>query len=77
MNEEKEPFLKDNPDITSNAMEYRGRFIAKYFNRLGAVKQLSYLNRDFFYVVCEKMKEKILSITKISQLYDESLYNDF
>ncbi len=70
-------FLKDNPDITSNAMEYRGRFIAKYFNRLGAVKQLSYLNRDFFYVVCEKMKEKILSITKISQLYDESLYNDF
>ena len=69
-------FLKDNPTITANAFEYRGRFISKYFNRLGAVKQLTYLNRDFFYGICAKMKDKIIYITKLEQLSDESLYND-
>ncbi len=69
-------FLKDNPEVTENAFEHRGRFIAKYFNRLGAVKQLTYLKRDFFYSICNKMKDKILSVTKREQLNDESLYND-
>ena len=70
-------FLKDNPKITNNAFEYRGQFITKYFNRLGAVKQLAYLKRDYFYKTCEKLKDKILSVTTRSQLTDETLYNDF
>lgn len=70
-------FLKDNPDITDTAFEQRGIFISKYFNRLGAVKQLTYLKRDFFYNICNKMKDKIISVTKREQLSDESLYNDF
>ncbi|MBR4650948.1 MAG: hypothetical protein IKO82_04260 [Prevotella sp.] len=69
-------FLKDNPEVMTNAFEYRGRFISKYFNRLGAVKQLAYLKRDFFYDVCAEMKDKIMSITKLEQISDESLYND-
>ena len=69
-------FLKDNPIITANAFEYRGRFISKYFNRLGAVKQLTYLDRDFFYGICSKMKDKIIYVTKLEQVSDESLYND-
>ena len=69
-------FLKDNPEITSNAFEYRGRFISKYFNRLGAVKQLAYLNSEFFYEVCYAMQDKIMSVTKLEQLGDETLYND-
>lgn len=69
-------FLKDNPEITATAFEYRGRFISKYFNRLGAVKQLAYMKRKFFYDVCATMKEKIICITKLEQLSDESLYND-
>ena len=69
-------FLKDNPEITDNAFEYRGRFISKYFNRLGAVKQLAYMKRDFFYEICTAMKDKIMSVTKFKQLSDESLYND-
>lgn len=69
-------FLKDNPTITNNAFEIRGRYIAKYFNRLGAVKQLAYLKRDFFYNTCESMKDKILQVTKLEQLNDEQLFND-
>ncbi len=69
-------FLKDNPEITTTAFEYRGRFISKYFNRLGAVKQLAYMKRDFFYEVCTSMKEKIISVTKLENLSDERLYND-
>ncbi len=70
-------FLMDNPNITNNALEYRGQFITKYFNRIGAVKQLAFLKRDYFYSTCEHMKDKILSVTSRYQLKDESLYNDF
>lgn len=69
-------FLKDNPEITDNAFEYRGQFITKYFNRLGAVKQLAYLRRDFFYTTCERLKDKIMSVVKREQLLNESLYSD-
>ncbi len=69
-------FLKDNPDITTNAFETRGQFISKYFNRLGAVKQLAYLKRDYFYRTCSYLKDKILAVTKREQLTDESLYSD-
>lgn len=69
-------FLKDNPEVINTAFEIRGRFISKYFNRLGAVKQLAYMKRDFFYEICTTMKDKIISVTKLEQLSDESLYND-
>ena len=69
-------FLKDNPIVTKNAFEFRGQFLLKYFNRIGAVKQLAYLKRDYFYNTCDRLKEKILIVTKREQLTDESLYND-
>ena len=70
-------FLKENPTVTAESFENRGRFIVKYFNRLGAVKQLAYLERDYFKTKCESMKEKILSISTRHQVVnDESLYND-
>lgn len=70
-------YIYDNPQITSNAFENRGRFIAKYFNRLGAVRQLAYMNRNYFYDICDKMKDKILSVITRDHLNDESLYSDF
>lgn len=69
-------FLKDNPEITNNSLENRGNFLLKYFNRIGAVKQLAYLNHTYFYQTCEKIKDKILKVTKREQLTDESLYTD-
>ena len=61
-------FLKENPDITNKAFEYRGLFIAKYFNRLGGSKQLSSLPRDFFKNELDKIKDTILSITSKEQV---------
>ena len=69
-------FLKENPSILSNYFEIRVRFISKYFNRLGAVKQLAYLNKDFFYQICTDLKDKIINVTRLEQIGDESLYND-
>ena len=61
-------FLKENPEITDKAFEYRGLFIAKYFNRLGGSKQLSSLPREFFRKELEKNKDTILSITSKDQV---------
>ncbi|MBR5898529.1 MAG: hypothetical protein IKZ14_03565 [Muribaculaceae bacterium] len=61
-------FLKENPEITDKAFEYRGLFIAKYFNRLGGSKQLSSLPRDFFKKELDKIKDTILSITSKAQV---------
>ena len=61
-------FLKENPEITDKAFEYRGLFIAKYFNRLGGSKQLSSLPREFFKMELEKIKDIILSITSKEQV---------
>lgn len=55
-------FLKENQDITNKAFEHRGFFIAKYFNRLGGTKQISFLPREFFKKELESIKGTILSI---------------
>lgn len=41
-------YLKVNEPFI-NSFEKVGRGLSSYFNKLGAVKQLTYLNRDFFY----------------------------
>ncbi len=70
-------FLLDNPDITNDFFEPRGNYIAKYFNRLGAVKQLASLDREYFYNKCKSMKDKILSVTTRDQVINnEELFND-
>ena len=61
-------FLRDNIDIFKGQLEYRGRFIARYFNRLGAVKQLASLDREFFRTECERIKDTLLKINSRSDL---------
>ena len=55
-------FLEENQDIMEVAFEYRGFFIAKYFNRLGGAKQISFLPREFFKKELESIKGTILAI---------------
>ena len=54
-------FLRDNPDL-QGSMELTGRFITNYFNRLGATKQLGYLDRRFFYDELTRLKPEILKL---------------
>ena len=55
-------YLYLHPEVTELAFGYRARFIAKYFNMLGATKQLSSLPKSFFVDELEKLTPVILSI---------------
>ena len=69
-------FLKDHPDIMERGFEYKGQYISKFFNRLGATKQLAYMDRDFFYEKLERIKNNILLVSSREKINDESLYID-
>ena len=55
-------FLMDNEDVSSEHFRQRSRWISQYFNKMGAVKQLRSLGRDFFYSELERLKDVSLSI---------------
>jgi hypothetical protein len=52
-------YLREHEEMTDN-FELVGRAISSYFNRLGAVKQLSCLDRTFFYDEMKKAHKDIL-----------------
>ena len=49
-------------DVASEHFRQRSRWISQYFNKIGAVKQLRSLNRDFFYSELTKLKDVLLII---------------
>lgn len=55
-------FLMDNDDVANEHFRQRSRWISQYFNKVGAVKQLRSLNREFFYSELTKLKDVLLSI---------------
>lgn len=55
-------FIKDNRELLDHSFENRGRYIASHINRLGAVRNLSYLPKEFFYNECERIKDNIFLI---------------
>lgn len=57
-------FLMENPDLSESYTRWRIRYIMKYFNQLGAVKVLSYLDRNFFKSELKKIKGTLLSRAK-------------
>lgn len=61
-------FIKDNDSLFSDSFEMRGRFLAQYINRLGAVRNLSYLPRDYFYKECDRIRDKIALIENQADL---------
>ena len=55
-------FLMDNDDVSNEHFRQRTRAISQYFNKLGAVKQLASLDRDYFYNELTRLKNGILKI---------------
>lgn len=55
-------FIYQHPEIIDNYVDTRGLFISKYFNMLGATKQLSSLPKQFFLDEMEKLYPVIMSI---------------
>lgn len=61
-------FLKDNPKVYQENFRGRSIYISKYFNRLGGVRSLVYLDRDFFRKELEKKKDILLSISSTEEV---------
>jgi hypothetical protein len=61
-------FLVENPDISNVHFSSRCIYIIQYFNRLGAVKQLAYLDREFFKEELMKKKEILRTVTSKAQV---------
>lgn len=55
-------FFLEHPELIETSVETRGLFISKYFNMLGATKQLSSLPKQFFYDEMKKLHPIIMSI---------------
>lgn len=61
-------FLVENPDVSGVHFNSRCIYIAQYFNRLGAVKQLAYMDRNFFKEELMKKKPVLLTVTSKAQV---------
>lgn len=61
-------FLVENPDVSRVHFNSRCIYIAQYFNRLGAVKQLAYMDRNFFKEELMKKKPVLLTVTSKAQV---------
>lgn len=55
-------YLLIHPEVVDNHFENRIRFICKYFNMLGATKQLSFLSKEYFMMELERLHPVVLSI---------------
>lgn len=62
-------FLKDNPEVTAENTLARERYIIQYFNRLGSVKQLAFLDEHYFIKTLNEMKTKIMSVSSRDDLF--------
>ncbi len=55
-------YLIDTQDVESNnSIEDRVHFVVSYFNKLGATKQLTYMDRGFFYNELKKSHSEMMS----------------
>ena len=61
-------FLVENPDVSRVHFNSRCIYIAQYFNLLGAVKQLAYMDRQFFKEELMKKKPVLLTVTSKAQV---------
>lgn len=61
-------FLVENPDVSRVHFNSRCIYIAQYFNRLGAIKQLAYMDRQFFKEELMKKKPVLLTVTSKAQV---------
>lgn len=63
-------FLLENPDISRVHFNSRCIYITQYFNRLGAVKQLAYMDRYYFKNELIKKKPTLLLVTSKAQVLE-------
>ncbi|MDE5595011.1 MAG: hypothetical protein K2I89_05505 [Muribaculaceae bacterium] len=55
-------YLMEDTEISGNFMKQRGHYIIKHFNKIGGVKLLSVLDRNFFYNELKRIRPILLKI---------------
>lgn len=70
-------FLIENPEVMSQYMETRNRFVTKHLNKLGGTKLLSMLPREYFYNELMSIKDQILKVKGAAGKDDEDIDNSF
>ena len=51
--------MKDNQELFRGHEEARTIYVSAYFSRLGATKELAYMDKEFFYKELEKKRNAI------------------
>ena len=67
-------FLLENPEVTASHFDARGQFISRYYNLLGATKQLASLDRNFFKEDLMRLKTRILDITSVEDIHHRDIH---
>ena len=68
-------FILEHPEMREKSFRQRFRFIVKYFNRLGAIKQITYMDRHFFKRQCELILPRMMNVITDEDAKDDSLLN--
>lgn len=66
-------FLLENPDVIENAFDARGQFISRYFNMLGGIKPLAYMEKEYFKKVLTDIKPSLLNIKSINDVQNKQI----
>ena len=63
----------ENPDVMENAFDARGQFISRYFNMLGGIKPLAYMEKEYFKKVLTDIKPSLLNIKSINDVQNKQI----
>lgn len=66
-------FLLENKDLIESNFVARGQYISRYFNKLGAYKQLAYLDRSFFKNELYKKLDVLRNLHSTDQIQNQSI----
>lgn len=66
-------FLSENPVVMEKAFDARGQFISRYFNMLGGVKPLAYMDKEYFKQKLTEILPAILNVNSISDVQNKTI----
>ena len=69
-------FLLENQEIMKTAFDAKGQYISRYFNMLGGIKPLAFMDKEFFKQTLEEIKPKLLNIKSTNDVQNKTISLD-
>lgn len=66
-------FLKENEYLMKSAFDAKGQYISRYFNMLGGIKPLSFMDKQYFKDVLSKIKPQLEQISSIHDVQNKKI----